>query len=507
MATVAVDERELIKTIGWFDGFVVAMANPAFLLTSLGGSALALGGWGAVIVWTITVLIGSLHNYIYSELATMFPDLSGGIAIYAHEAWKRYLSLVGPVAAFGYWIGWSVVLSATGVIVGFLVQGQWYPSSASASSSWNHSGHILGIPLYFSFPIALTVVIIFGIWVFNVLGMRPSIWVGYVTGALLLIPLAVFMFLPYLTGDWHSSNLHNNIHLTAALTGSSGVRLVLVWMYVMCWSSYGFECCATFAPEYHDSVNDTPKALRTAAVFSVVVYALLPMGAIGTFGDQNLNVGNLESFYGNVFSEILGHNTAGIAILLLCAGIILAMNTATADGSRALYGISRDGMTLKSLGKLNSRHVPANAMTLDAIMNSLLLFTFASNGAGALQILVFSNLGYVLCHCFAMSGFVLLRKDRPAWGRPLKLARPWVAIAVILAAWDTLLLFVGALSPQLSYGTGYKTTIVGLIVLAVGLVLYLYRVVVEDKSKLQLRLWAPRTEDETPPPVAVAASQ
>jgi amino acid transporter len=277
-------------------------------------------------------------------------------------------------------------------------------------------------------------------------------------------------------------------------------------MYVMCWSSYGFECCATFAPEYHDSVNDTPKALRTAAVFSVVVYALLPMGAIGTFGDQNLNVGNLESFYGNVFSEILGHNTAGIAILLLCAGIVLAMNTATADGSRALYGISRDGMTLKSLGKLNSRHVPANAMTLDAIMNSLLLFTFASNGAGALQILVFSNLGYVLCHCFAMSGFVLLRKDRPTWSRPLKLAQPWVAVAVILAAWDSLLLFVGALSPQLSYGTGYKTTIVGLIVLAVGLVLYIYRVLVEDKSKLQLRLWAPRTEDETPP-TAVATSQ
>ena len=70
----------------------------------------------------------------------MFPKLSGGIAIYAHEAWKKYLSFVGPVAAFGYWIGWSVVLSATGVVVGFLVQAQFYPSSAAAGSSWNHCG-------------------------------------------------------------------------------------------------------------------------------------------------------------------------------------------------------------------------------------------------------------------------------------------------------------------------------------------------------------------------------
>ena len=29
-----------------------------------------------------------------------------------------------------------------------------------------------------------------------------------------MIPLAVMMFLPYITGDWHSSNLHNNISAT-----------------------------------------------------------------------------------------------------------------------------------------------------------------------------------------------------------------------------------------------------------------------------------------------------
>ena len=129
MATAVVEERELLKTISWFDGFVVALANPSFLITGLGLSAFSLGGWGAVILWTVSVILGALHNYIYSETATMFPKLSGGIAIYAHEAWKKYFSFVGPVAAFGYWIGWSVVLSATGVVVGFLVQYEWYPSS------------------------------------------------------------------------------------------------------------------------------------------------------------------------------------------------------------------------------------------------------------------------------------------------------------------------------------------------------------------------------------------
>src|SRR6476619_7458563 len=457
MATAVVEERELLKTISWFDGFVVALANPSFLITGLGLSAFSLGGWGAVILWTVSVILGALHNYIYSETATMFPKLSGGIAIYAHEAWKKYLSFVGPVAAFGYWIGWSVVLSATGVVVGFLVQAQFYPSSVD-STFWNHSGHFLGIPVYFSFPIALTIVIIAVIWTFNVIGMRPAVWVGYVTGALLLIPLAVIMILPYFTGDWHSSNLNSNVNWHS-LTGDNGIKLVIVWLYVMCWSSYGMECCATFAPEYHDTERDTAKALRVAAIFGVIVYGLLPLGAVGTFGATNITTDNyLGSFYADTFHDTLGTST-GIAIILLCAGIVLAMNTATADGSRALYGISQDGMTIRWLGKLNRFHVPATAMTVDALLNIVLLLTYASDPIGALKILIFSNLGYVTCHVFAMSGFLLLRKDRPNWPRPIKVARPWYYLAFLLAGFDALLLVWGGWNSGLAWGDTSKTIV------------------------------------------------
>ena len=48
----------------------------------------------------------------------MFPEKSGGLALYAHEAWRKYTTLVGPIATFGYWIGWSVVLSVNGLFIG-----------------------------------------------------------------------------------------------------------------------------------------------------------------------------------------------------------------------------------------------------------------------------------------------------------------------------------------------------------------------------------------------------
>ena len=55
------------------------------------------------------------------------------------------------------------------------------------------------------------------------------------------------------------------------------------------------------------------------------------------------------------------------------------MNTATADGGRALLGISRDGMTIKWLGKLNRFHVPGNGMTVDMLVNICFLLFIGNN--------------------------------------------------------------------------------------------------------------------------------
>ena len=109
-------------------------------------------------------------------------------------------------------------------------------------------------------------------------------------------------------------------------------------------------------------------------------------------------------------------------VLFLCAGLLLSMNTATMDGSRALYALSKEGMTVKQLGVLNSHHVPSRAMTLDLVLNLFLLFAFPS----IFFVLAAGNLGYIFAHVLALSGFLLLRRDRPTWPRPLKHGPVWV---------------------------------------------------------------------------------
>jgi amino acid transporter len=484
MGHAEVEERQLLKAMTWWDGFVVALCNPAFLIASLGGSVGALGTTGAFVLWTISIRLGAMQNNIHAELAAMFPNKSGGIALYAHEAWRKYLTLIGPLATFGYWIGWSVVLSINGLVAGSLVQAEWF-----SGSDWAHTG--AGFDL--SLPIAIGIGLIILVWAFNVFGVRPAVWFAYVTGGLLLIPAAVLMFLPYITGDWHSSNMAWNIG-----TGG-GLPLALVWLYFMCWSSYGIEIVATFAPEYHDTERDTAKALRAAALFSGVVYALLPLGIGGTLGTKAITDGSLDlSFYSKAFDAIVGSGLGNVMIACIVAALILSMNSATMDGSRALYGISKDGMTIRELGVLNQYNVPARAMTLDAILNIFLISYFAV----PLEILAVSNVGYVFATCTALSAFVLLRRDRPQWPRPIRLPDFWVPLAGVLFTINFAFLvfggfiYSGGFLGITGYGYGWDKTRTGLLVLLAALVLYIWRHVVQDKIPLKWREKIPATPEE-----------
>jgi amino acid transporter len=172
----------------------------------------------------------------------------------------------------------------------------------------------------------------------------------------------------------------------------------------------------------------------------------------------------------------------------LLLSLVLSMNSSTADGGRALYGISRAGMTIKELGVLNRFNVPARAMTVDLVVNVGLVLFVSSN----LAILYLSNIGYVLAHVFAMTGFLLLRKDRPNWPRPIKVSPIWLPIAGIIALANLVFLIVGAGSPKLNgYGT-WGDFWIGIGVLAISVVLYVFRRLVQDKEPIRLREETPK---------------
>jgi amino acid transporter len=157
------------------------------MLGSLGFSVLDLGGWGAGLIWGITALIIIPVTVLYSELAAMFPHKSGGVSIYANEGWRKYTTLVGPIATFGYWIGWSVVLSFIGLFVGYLVQTAWFPGEPYGTYAFGGAklddGYFSTGPVNVGLQHLITIGLIVAVWLFNFFGTRIAVSFNYLAAS------------------------------------------------------------------------------------------------------------------------------------------------------------------------------------------------------------------------------------------------------------------------------------------------------------------------------------
>ena len=142
-------------------------------------------------------------------------------------------------------------------------------------------------------------------------------------------------------------------------------------------------------------------------------------------------------------------------------------------------------MTIRQLYHLNRFHVPARAMTVDMVVNTLLIIFVANN----LAILYLSNIGYVLCHVLALSGFLLLRKDRPNWPRPIKVGGAWVATAVVLCLFNLFLVIWGVSQQDVASAIGGYTFsgfpfYLGIGVLVISVLLFFYRRAIQDRARI-----------------------
>src|SRR4029078_12483886 len=173
---------------------------------------------------------------------------------------------------------------------------------------------------------------------------------------------------------------------------------------------------------------------------NVVLAALLPIAVVGTVGAAFIAGDPRGVVYRvDVLKSITNDTIGGFLVVCLCGGLLLSMNTATMDGSRALYALAKEKMTVKQLGWLNSHTVPCPAMTLVLLINIFLLMAFPS----IFFVLAAGNLGYMLSHVLALSGFLLLRTARPTWPRPRELGPIWVALAGIFCVANLLFIIFG----------------------------------------------------------------
>lgn len=471
-------ETGLKKEIRWWDGIVITACMPGFLLPSIGFSVALLGGWGAVAVWVGIVTFGFLMANLYAEMASMFPHRAGGIATYIDEGVHKISRIPAVVSGYGYWFGYSTVLSINGILVGSYIQAAWL-----TGAHVNVHGQDLFVPLVGSVMLIL-------VWAVAIAGIRPTVWMTYALGALTMLPLVLVAVTPWLTGHMHFNNLTNtSFPANGANLGFltfSGLGIFFAMWYLGGWSAYAVESAAAFTPEYKHPETETPKALRWAGAIQILIFGLVPLALVGTVGQAAIVAAPYVAFV-PVLQTLFGSFGSALVLIMLLSALVLSALISTADGGRALFQLARDGLTLRWLSHLNKQQVPDHGMTWDLVIQGVLMWfpylagivgftTLATNAP--IVILAVSNLGYILCHVGAIAAFIILRRQQPTLARPFKLSSYWLPLAYFLLIFNIIIIPIGAVDKDLGYGV--VPFLLGVLVLLISVVLYWVRKNVEE---------------------------
>ena len=502
----------MAKTMRWWHVFLMlGLANPGFYLAGIAFSVVALGPTWAIGLWVASAALGAVQAYVYSETAAMFPDKPGGIAIYAREGWRSRCSLAGPLAMVGYWLTWTTVLAVFGGVIGLLVVHEFFAGSPVATWTWT----LPGVGWALTAPRLIGLAAMVAAFAVNRHGQRTTLRVGSVAAALIAVPLVVIAVGAFVTGDVANhpvtgDNMAATLRFYGWPVGPWGkLVLVMAWLYVIGYNTYGAGCTATFAPEFRRTGDDTRKAILAVGGLNLALGLLLPLAIVGTVGAEAL----AKDTTGVVFLSDVLHAIAGAAagkalVGVLCGGLFLLMVTATMSSGRLLYAPAEQGMTLQWLGRLNRYGVPARAMAVGLVFNAWLLFQFPA----VFFILAVGNLGFMLTHVLALSGFLLLRRDRPHWPRPIRLGPAWPVVAAVACLANlsfTVFGLIGLAMTGYAFDAGMtnptawmgRIVVVGVATVAVAAVSY---VAAQRRQGRPLRLTDP--SDELPSAEALAGA-
>ena len=470
MTENAIDHRRLAKTLTWRDGMALALTLPTGLFVTFGYLLGVVGAWSAITIWCIGAVISLLQCFVFAEMAAMFPRDSGGVARYAIEGWKKYFAPLGAMAAFGYWIGWSLSISMASVVFGQLIKATWFENNTLSFS-------ILGNPLGLEHIIALGAMLF--AWAFNYFGLKFGSMMNKFLGVFVIVGLGVVTVACLLSPslDWSAANMRWYV--------AGDWRTVAVVFYVTAWAVYAGEIVASFAPEYKNTASDTSKAMTRISMFMIVLFCVVPTAIAGTIGEEAVR-DNPVTYVSVAFGEAFG-GASWIGAIVIGSSLLIAIISTTADGGRALFGLAEEGMTIKQLHWVNRWGVPGRSLTLDVLLNATVMVLVGA----PVSILLASNLGYLLAIILGLSAFLLLRKDRPDWPRPIRRGRGWIPVVVVLVVFNSFITIVGVLNPELLGYGGIRDTFVAVAVLLLSVVLYVYRRVVQDKAPMAWRLPAP----------------
>lgn len=386
-----------------------------------------------LVTWFLGGVIAFLGAMTFSELGARYPQ-EGGVYVYIRNAY-------GDLAGFLY--GWIILLIVnTGALAA------------------------LGFALadYLKFFIYLTdiqksivaIIVIWGLTIINIFGVKvsqsiASIFTALKLIAMILIILAGFWFLP-------SSSHELKFDLTSEIPPNliQGILLAFIGVF---WSMGGWHHATYMAGETIDAQKTVPKAMLWGTLTVTLFYLLIVLAYMILLPADVMSTS--ERVAGDAVAQVIngGGKLVSIAIVISIFGTI-GIYTMTAP--RIYYAMARDGIFFSFLTHISPKYkTPYKAMLFQAAWATILILVWGS----FIKIITFVTFMDILFMAIATATiFIFRRKDKSYLGFQLK----WFPIIPLLYLMITIAFVVNTLV-DLNIESW-----VGVVILLVGIPVFYY---------------------------------
>src|SRR5215467_1626634 len=236
------------KDTNWWGAFVIGLAG-TILVTGIAPYVVqGTGALGIILIGVMTIA-GCFLCLCLAELATMWPDRTGGIPGYATESFRplvgdRVAEHIGGTSAWAYWLGWfpvapiNVILTVSYLAVLF----KFSP------------GHLIDpVGTTWGTPIGITVVLI-------------------------CFALLVAIFKPSVIHWGNIAGFHAPPHVAVTVT------FVAAWFFPILWNVIAMEAAACYIGECVGGARDAKIALTAEGVFGMFIYIMTPLMFVAVLG-------------------------------------------------------------------------------------------------------------------------------------------------------------------------------------------------------------------------------
>ena len=417
-------EEKLVRGIGRWDltAIVINTIIGAGIFGLPSKVQALIGSYSLYAFIACAIIIGFIV-LCHAEVASRFRS-TGGAYLYAKEAFGRTFAFeVG-------WVYWIVRLTTFAANCNLFVTylGFFVPGAANTTAR-----------------IAIVAVVVIGLSVVNVIGVKQSALTTNIFTFGKLIPLFLFIAV----GIFFIQPANFNFETVPAYASFSSAVLILIYAFV------GFEVALIPAAEVKDPQTSYPFALFIALAVVAAVYILVQLVSIGTLP----NLATSELPLADAANLFMGPVGAAIIVAGALVSILGNLNVGVLGASRILYAMGERNQLPSALA---STHERFRTPWVAILLNGLIVFILTVQ-ASFLTAVALATITRLLVYATTCASLIVFRRrtDVP----PAPFLAPFGIAAAILSL---------ALIAWLLTNVDFKKEGLPIIIAAaIGLVLYL----------------------------------